>query len=354
MDKTILIYASFGEGHKKAACSLQKFLNAPCIDLLDFSYPFIKKLYIFLYIRITQHFPVFWAFLFNTTKNDFSRFLVNRIQEFLFFPFFQYLRKTKPKVIIATHFFPFSFIKKLKEEFDIKLIAIVTDIRAHSLWGEKCVDIYFVAHEETKQDLTRLNIEPSKIISGYTSLREGFLEKMSEEDIRKKLSLDEKPAIVFVSSLRGNFPFICELIFKLKDKFNILVISGNNYKLKDKLEALKVSSLRVFTVYENIWEIFQLSSIIVTKPGGLTVFEGIYMKKPFICMHYIRGQEEDNMHFLEKYGIGKFVRNEDGFIDAVHYFLNKKENIKEHYPVSLLDIRAILKDIVENVLVSSV
>ena len=36
MAKTLLLYASFGEGHKQAALSLEDSLKGPCKDLLDF------------------------------------------------------------------------------------------------------------------------------------------------------------------------------------------------------------------------------------------------------------------------------------------------------------------------------
>jgi len=349
MDKILLIYASFGEGHKRCAYALRDYLNAPCVDLLDFSYPFIKKFYIFLYLTGTERLPYLWSFLYSsTTKNAHLRFLVNKIQEFLFFHFFEYLRRTHPKVIITTHFFPISFIAKLKKELNIKVITIATDIRAHPLWADACVDRYFVAHEETKKDLIKLNIEPSKIKSGYVSLRQGFLNIPSQISIKEKFSLDEKPAILFMSSLRGNFPYVDEVISEIKDKFNIFFIYGKNLALKAHLENLKLPNLKFFPSYEEIWELFSVSSIIVTKPGGLTIFEGIYTKKLFIFMRYIPGQEKENMDFLEKYGIGKFVENKSEFLEALDYFNTRKKELDSNYPVKFSDIRLVINETINS------
>ncbi len=352
MDKILLIYASFGEGHKRCAYSLKDYLNAPCVDLLDFSYPFLKKLYIFLYLTVTERLPYFWNFIYASTRSSHLRFLVNQIQEFLFFPFFEYLRKTRPKVIITTHFFPLGFIDKLKKELNIKVITIVTDIRAHPIWANSCVDMYFVAHEETKKDLIKLNIEPSKIISGYVSLRQGFLNMPRHISIKEKFSLDEKPAILFMSSLRGNFPDADEIISEIKDKFNIFFIYGKNLKLRTYLESLRLPNLKFFPSYEEIWELFSISSIIVTKPGGLTIFEGIYTKKLFIFMRYIPGQEKENMAFLEKYGIGKFVESKSEFLKALDYFNERKKDLTDNYPINFSDIRLVIKETINSFILS--
>lgn len=350
MDKILLIYASFGEGHKKCAWSLKDYLNAPCVDLLDFSYPFIKKLYIFLYLSVTERLPLFWNFLYSSTKSKHLLFLVNQIQEFLFFPFFEYLRKTHPQIIISTHFFPLCFINKVKEELGMKVITIVTDIRAHPLWANNCVDKYFVAHEETKNDLIRLHIDESNITSGYISLRQGFLNMPQYTGIREKFLLDEKPVILFMSSLRGNFPHVDEIISEIKDKFNILFIYGKNLKLKEYLESLKLPNLKFFPSYEEIWELFNISSVLVTKPGGLTIFEGLYTKKLFIFIRYIPGQEKENMDFLEKYGIGKFVEGKYDFLNTLNYFNEKKEELINNYPISLSDIKLVINETINSLL----
>lgn len=350
MDKILLLYASFGEGHKRCALSLKDHLNAPCIDLLDFSYPFIKKLYIFLYLNVTERLPAFWNFIYYSTGNKHLVFLVNKIQEFLFFPFFQHLRQTKPNIIVATHFFPLFFIAKVKEELGIKVITIVTDLRTHPLWANSCVDRYFVAHDETKNDLIKLGIDKSKITSGYVSLRQGFLNTLEPWRIREKFSLDERPVILFMSSLRGNFPYIEEIIFEIKDKFNIFFIYGKNLKLKEYLENLKIPNLKYFPSYEDIWELFSVASILVTKPGGLTIFEGVYTKKLFIFVRYIPGQEKENMDFLEKYGIGKFASNKSDFMSALNYFSEKQEEITGKYPISFSDIKSVINETINSLL----
>jgi processive 1,2-diacylglycerol beta-glucosyltransferase len=110
------------------------------------------------------------------------------------------------------------------------------------------------------------------------------------------------------------------------------------------LNGLNCPSLRLFQFYEEIWEMFQLSDIIITKPGGMTVFEGVYMKKPFIFMNYIPGQEKENMDLLAKYGIGRFAETEQQLSEAIAYFKDQAEILNGKYPITVYDIRLPLKE----------
>ena len=97
-------------------------------------------------------------------------------------------------------------------ELNIKLIVIVTDFKAHPLWVRGDVDKYFVAHQVTRDDLISLGVEPGKIASGFVSLRQGFLVDIPSDFLRDKFGIDNKPCVLFMSSVRGNFPFIKDLI----------------------------------------------------------------------------------------------------------------------------------------------
>ncbi|MCM8831225.1 MAG: hypothetical protein NC918_03410 [Candidatus Omnitrophica bacterium] len=342
MADILLVYASFGEGHKIAALSLEKFLNVPTYDLLDFSSAVVKKFFSYSYINVTQNMPNLWKLLFYGTKNKRIQKSIEKINLFLANKFLLYLEKIKPKIIITTHFFPLYFIAKAKKEFPLKVIVIVTDLAIHPLWVNPCVDIYFVAVEQAKKELISYNVKENKIISGFVPLREGFLEKLNEKDLRKKFSLDDKPSLLFMSSLRGRFPYLKSSIKKLKDNFNIFIIYGRNRKLRNYFLKLKYPSIKLFPKYENIWELFYLSSIIITKPGGLTIFEGLYMKKPFIFTSFIPGQEKENMDFLINKGVAKFVKSKKQFLNAIDYFVYKNNFLKQNYPIEVCDIRSVL------------
>jgi len=350
MDKILVVHAGFGEGHKKAAHAVADAVGGAECDLLDFSSPLIKKIYSASYLFTTQYFPYLWQVAFTSTKHDFFSFCLNKIHQKIFSRFFSYLRKSKPKVIVITHFFASDLIALVKKELDIKTISIVTDLRVHPLWVNESVDHYFVALDITKNDLIRLGVGKDKITSGFVPLRDGFLADTPKDNLQKKFSLGIRPSILFVSSLRGKFPFFKKSLQNLLKDFNVFIIYGRNKRLKKYLEHLDSPYVRFFPFYEQIWDLMSLSSIVIAKPGGLTVFEGIYKKKAFIFTHYIPGQEKENMDLLIRQGVAKFVRSKEELISAINYFRDKEDKLREDYPIEVKDIREPLKNLIQTCL----
>ena len=347
MSKTVIIYASFGEGHKKAALALAAALGASSYDLLDFSHPLIKKIYTLSYAFITQRFTHLWKLLFSYAKSRRFSSGVNKIHQRIFASFFKFLQENKPDIIIVTHFFPSNLIAISKEKTKAKLISVVTDLRVHPVWFNHRVDYYFVALNETKEDLLKLGASLEQVFVGFVPLREGFLKDYSIESLYKRFYLRLKPSIIFVSSSRGNFPYFKSSIKGLLKDFNVFVIYGKNKRLKAHLEALDSPHIRFFPFHDEIWELISASSVIITKPGGLTIFEGLYKKKPFVFTHYIPGQERENMDLLVKHGLARFTKNKDEIIKAIYYFAKKSNELKNNYPIEIKNIRESLINLIK-------
>jgi processive 1,2-diacylglycerol beta-glucosyltransferase len=160
------------------------------------------------------------------------------------------------------------------------------------------------------------------------------------------MGLDNKPCVLFMSSIRGNFPFIRQAIETLKDDFNIIVITGKNSRLLEYFKNKNYPSIRYFPYYEQIWELISLASVVVAKPGGLTVFEGIYKKKPFIFTHYIPGQEKGNMDVLVSQGLARYAVTLEQLLEGIKYFVKEQEKIRRTYSLDVADIKPVLKRLI--------
>lgn len=349
MPKILVVHASFGQGHKQAALAISSHLKVPCHDLLDFAPGFMKKIQSSAYLYVTKNFPFGWKFFFDISQHK----LVVNVLKFLnlitYFPFITYLKKNKPDIIITTHFFPPQLLSILKKRIGSMLISVVTDIKPHRLWAESSVDKFFVATKQTKKWLIDLGINKEKIIPGYVSIRKGFLKKEKQSELYQKFNLDpSRQSILFVSSASGNFQFLEDTLKNLSAKFNLLIIHGKNAKLKKYLDQLQKENIKYFHFYQKIWELISISSVIVTKPGGLTVFEGGYKKKPFVFTHFIPGQEEDNMNFLKKRGVAMIAHNAKDLIESIIHLAEKEKILKDNYPLEFKDIRKPLDEIINN------
>lgn len=342
MNNQLIIHASFGQGHKQAAISLEEYLKIQCFDLLDFTHPIIKKFYAQSYILITQNTPFLWKLLFFAVKNPLMKYLLTIFHDLIFYSFFQYLRKNKINHVITTHFFPIQILTSKKEFDSIKITTVVTDLHVHPLWIDKRVNHYYVALPETEKDLIRFNVKKEQITTGYFPLRQGFLNPVNPGTIRKQFNLDKKPCLLFVSSNRGQHPFLLSLINDLIKDFNLIIITGNNNRLRQKLISLNSRSIVQFPFYEKMWELLEISNVMITKPGGLTICEAITKKMPFIFTHYIPGQEKENMELLINYKIAHFALTAAECKKAIYDFYLRYNEIQSHYPLSLSHIQKVL------------
>ena len=347
MAKIVIVYASFGEGHKKGAEALKYLPDTEICDFLNFTNPLLRKIYSLSYLIITQYCPFLWRILFFFTKIKFFSYCLEKVNRSIFSSFFKYLEKMRPKVIIVTHFFPSSLILSIKKKINFKVISVITDLRVHPLWVAGCVDHYFAALEVTKQDLINLGVAKSKITTGFVPLRVGFLKDIPLEFLHKKFHLSLRPSLIFVSSSRGRFPYLEKSIQTLLKSFNIFLIYGRNLKLKKRLERLNSPYIQLFSFYDEIWELICASSLIISKPGGMTIFEGLYKKKPFVFTHCIPGQEKGNMKLLVKQGIAKFVRGGKQLTKAIYYFNEIGSKLRNNYPIEVKDIRKPLSSLIE-------
>ena len=263
MPKITVFYASFGQGHKKAAQALGDSLGIAAFDLLDFCSPLIARLYSWFYIFITNNFPHIWQLIFSSSKSKLSSRLINRLHRVLFNSFFKHLEAEQPEVVITTHFFPADLAACAKNKINCRLVSIITDIRVHPLWVNPEIEHYFAALEITKRDLIALGVTPEKITSGFMPLRQGFKPGLSEQELRRKFNLGERPNLLFVCSFRGVFPCLKESLDSLLKDFNIFIIYGRNERLRRYLESVKSENLHYFPFYERIWELIFLSSLIL-------------------------------------------------------------------------------------------
>jgi len=342
-NKVLIVYASCGEGHKNAAVGAGEILNAKAVDFLDYTHPFIKALSSGGYRFAAEVMPFLWFCIYEVTKLRIVRVILSWVNKLLFSEFKRFLDEEKPDCLILTHFFPLVFTSL---DAAMKTIVILTDLKVHPCWIHEGVDRYLVSFDFTKEDLVKSGINEEKVAVCGFPLRRGFFEPVNEDAIRERFSLDEKPLLLVFSSTRGKIPFIEELI-ALFDRFNFFVIYGHNGRLKKFLDGVsRKSNLRYREYYGDIWEIMEVAHAVITKPGGLTVFEAIEKKKPLVFTHYIWGQEGENLKLLKEHKVGFHASDIVQLRKILEHIEANNAFFHDHYPLKLEDPALALKEIV--------
>lgn len=319
--KILILYASAGHGHEKAAkaileaCRELRFENAQAVDTISLVPPFFGNLYRQTYLFMIQYVPWLWGIFYYLLDVNWVYAVMRWVRRLLNAStagrLEQFILKEKPDTIIATHFLSVEVASHLKEKNKInsKIISVVTDYLPHHVWMAKCVDLYAVALPETKKALMRWNVPASKIEVTGIPVEKKFLESLSISDARTKLALDPNTFTVLITSGGagiGSMKNIAEDLLALKKPIQMLAVCGTNQNLFKvlNLKASENSSLKVFGFVSNMQELMAASDMVIGKGGGLTLTESFSKGKPMILFQSIPGQEARNVFCVRKYGAG--------------------------------------------------
>lgn len=70
---------------------------------------------------------------------------------------------------------------------------------------------------------------------------------------------------------------------------------------------INTAILQWFGYTDEVYKYIEKAELIITKPGGITLFEAIYSKTPIFVLRPFLSQEIGNAKFIENNGIGTVV-----------------------------------------------
>jgi len=178
-----------------------------------------------------------------------------------------------------------------------------SDYHLHRYWLYDSADLYLVNIEEQKQEMIRLGIPAEKIfVLGMTLRPKSTVDPVA---VKQKLGigLDEKVVLVASGSLgtglsAGWFAKLADTLSQLP-KTRLIIVCGKNEALRSKLRgAIKNPNVMIEGYYSPLAELYAISDIFLTKPGGLSVAEALQWHLPLLVTHWLPGGEEFNYPYL--------------------------------------------------------
>jgi len=325
MPRILIVSVKAGAGHLKAAeaveAAFKKYLPDVVVknlDLLDYSNELIKYLYGKMYLDVVKAIPELYAYSYKHYESS-KKFIRPRflIDKFNFSDFFGIVEDFNPDVVIATHFISEAvtenYRRKKKKRF--KIAVTLTDYEFHPVWFVSNVDLYFTATEEVASGLLFYGVPPNKIVASGIPIHPKFSEEKDKGELLAKYGLRGQSPVVLISAGSFGVTPLADVIGDfgaIRDEFQIMVVCGNNTKLRKDLETKQKSEPRlkkVFGFVDFMDELMALSDLLITKPGGITVSESTAMRLPMIFIEPIPGQEEANADYLVEQGVGVKARN---------------------------------------------
>ena len=212
----------------------------------------------------------------------------------------------QPDLLVFTH--PFAccaaaYLRRTRQ-ITLPLAAVMTDFASHQMWIHKEIDTYFVATHEMKTDLCDKGIANSHIFATGIPVSSKFAKNNRSHSLKRTLS---HTVLIMGGGLGlGTVEKAVISLMSAKTKLEIIVVAGNNMKLKQRLALLKSDHLHALTIIgytDRVNELMANSSILITKPGALTCSEALVMELPILLLSPIPGQEEDNADYLTRQGV---------------------------------------------------
>ena len=119
-----------------------------------------------------------------------------------------------------------------------------------------------------------------------------------------------------------------ETLNNVKD-IKTTIITGNNKSMYDYLRE-KYKNIEVVGYTEEVSKYMKNADLIISKSGGITLFEAIYSEVPIYVVNPFLAQEVKNSKFIEKEKIGKVITEKDFDIvsDILRLINNDEEIIK--------------------------
>ncbi len=335
-EKILVVSCSGGLGHIRAAeailesCKeLHPEIQIKHIDISKYSGRFFRTFFVDSYNFIVKHRPEIFKQVFNFADSEKRKKSFNILLPLLKVSckkFFKFVAEFNPDRVICTHFAPPALLNTLEHAYPVDVV--VTDYYAHNIWLAPGIRTLFVPSESIKNVLTQ-KYSGNVIVSGIP-IHPRFFRKMNDEEIEKKYHLDSHfPTVLFLSGGKGNIDIPTAVKHTLLNSanLNIIAISGkNNPKLYQKLFALKTNknNYQVIKFTDTVDELMRIADVIITKPGGLTVSECLFLKKPLILTNPIPGQEEKNAEFVVSSNFGFLAQNNADVVDKIKLLLKNK------------------------------
>ena len=314
--KILLLAERFGHGHLKAAQNLQKALlnlvptlEVEVLSTLGLIDPKIENFAADLYLKILNHTPEIWGFLYekgHDKEKDHLRWVVallykKKLQEIV--------KDYQPDGIINTHAFPAIALDYLGYK---NYATVITDYDYHAFWLTKNSRFYYVAAEKIRNRLLDKGFTANQVLAFGPPVDPIFTKPLAEDTIRKEYNIPATDKIILIMGGGlglGPIAEVASLLAKVDKKWTVISLCGHNQKLYQKLKAFEGKNLIPVPFTSRVPHFLKAANIVLTKPGGLSTAEALALGKPIFILNPLPGQEERNAKFLVESGAALYIKD---------------------------------------------
>jgi UDP-N-acetylglucosamine:LPS N-acetylglucosamine transferase len=239
------------------------------------------------------------------------------------------------------------FFLSLAQELNITFILMPTDMEiAHFFNNISLISykrfLFLMPFQDTNMHAVALKkgVLPGQIFISGVPLKEDFFITHNQEDIRTLLAIPpKKPVILLLMGSQGSSAMIdyAKKLSSITDiPFHLIMVLGANAKQRSTLEKILFGSLVSKTVLgftDLIPQLMAISTLLITKSGGISISEAIYMNLPTLmdATSEVLFWEKANQQFMHENRFGTSIHCLQELPSIVRAFLTNRQDMLEVY-----------------------
>ena len=330
--RILILTGKFGMGHWSASLSLRQELlrafpgaEAEVVDLIAYLHPNTwEARYRWFNILVTQGsglFNLYYKLTQDLPAMDWGFFEEQELERLG-----ELLDDCRPDAVIATHPICARMVSRWKGETGsaLPLITCVTDLSSHSEWIHKYTDCYLVGSNGVRDKLAIKGVDRRKIRVTGIPVRPEFKAAAPRRGGGRRRLLVMGGGL----GLMPRKDSFYEELNALPDT-DTTIITGRNEKLYRRL-AGRYPHIRVVGFTDRVYEYMAQADLVLTKPGGITLFESIFSELPMLAWEPFLEQEKLNARFLVRRGLGRVAAKEpEACLAAIRALLYDDEALED-------------------------
>ncbi len=319
-ERVLILTLSFGSGHVRAARTVAHELKTQApdtevyvIDALEDCRRLFRAAYVWPYWAMIRYAPALW-------DRFFARRITKKIQhtapEWTFRwgcpAVFEAIAEFQPHTIVAVEVAACEMAAIAKREglTNARIINVITDYEAEPAWVNREADIYVVGDERVRTQLSYWGVSEEKIKLCGIPTDIHFRPRNDERTTRACYGIyDDLPIVLIMGGGMGptRMHRVVAHLVGTQEQMHVIVVTGHDRKARRRIARFCAEpkiSLRLLGWTEDIAALMNAASVLVTKPGGITISEASLCRLPLVLFDAIPGPEQRNAERLAEAGAG--------------------------------------------------
>ncbi|MDO8487959.1 MAG: glycosyltransferase [bacterium] len=320
MKKISLLYTRTGGGHLSLALATQEALEkySPekiAVSLFDPHHRFYAQ----AYEKFGSSMQGLWKAGYQASASPQASQLIHKmVIPTVINKLAKYLQLEKPDLIVSNHAFITVELKMALVKIGSRAktaIYFADPFSLHPAWlAEKGADLYLAPTQEAADTALAHGIPRQKVkVVGWLTRDAFFTPPHDRQQVLTIMGLATDKMTIFVggSGQGGGKTYeLCQLVSRdkqLAQHCQLVVNTGLNSVLANKVIKLTQKNPQLFYILpysKNLSDIMSACDLVMGKAGPNFLFEALHLGKPIIATGCLPGQEDGNLEYITRSGIG--------------------------------------------------